>query len=315
MEYIKLLVGFVLLIYSGDFLVRGGVALARNFNISTLVIGVTVVSMGTSLPELFVSANAAIDGYSEIAIGNVMGSNIANIALVLGITAIIFPMPVKKTSAYFDTPFMIVVSFLLYYFLNDNRLTYYEGIVFLVLLLTFIFYTFRKSAIDKKKNDEEIQIKPQYSLLVSILIIFGSSIGLYFGSELLVNGAVFVAHKFNVSETVISVTMVAFGTSVPELATSVIAAVKKHPDISVGNIVGSNIFNILAVLGITSVIKEINIKDLTVMNFHIYWMLSISVLLFISLLPFLKLKVNRIKGAMFFIFYLSYVFILFSKQS
>ena len=312
MEYLKLIAGFFVLIYSGDFLVRGGVSLAKNFKVSTLVIGVTVVSLGTSLPELFVSAEAAFKGYPEMAIGNVIGSNIANIALVLGLTTIVFPLVVKKTSAYFDTPFMIIISILLYILLLDNSLQIIEGIIFVALLAFFIYNTFRKSIKNKSINPED-KGKPKYTTGISIIIILLSSIGLKFGAEWLVTGAVFVAKQFNVSETIISVTLIAFGTSVPELATSLIAAFKKEPDISVGNIVGSNIFNILGVLGVTSIIKGVDITDPVIMGFHIYWMLTIAVLLFIVLLPVFKLKMQRIKGILFFIFYITYIWVMFRQ--
>ncbi len=309
-DYLKLLSGFILLVFSGNFLVKGGVSLAKNFNVSTLVIGVTVVSMGTSLPELFVSAQAALDGYPEMSIGNVIGSNIANIALVLGLTAIIFPMLVQKTSVYFDTPFMIIISLILFYFLNDYVLSFTEGLIFVILLVLFIFWTFKKASRKKGTSIKITSEDKNYPLWLSIVIILASSVGLKFGAEWLVTGAVFIAEQFNVSETVISVTLIAFGTSVPELATSIIAAIKKEPDISVGNIVGSNIFNILAVLGITSLIKEIRITDKSVMSFHIYWMLAIAVVLFITLIPIFKLKVHRIKGLFYFIFYIVYIWLM-----
>ena len=302
-----LMAGFALLIASGDFLVKAGVSLAKSFNVSTLVIGVTVVSMGTSLPELFVSAEAAINGDPEIAMGNVIGSNIANIALVLAITAMIFPMAVKKISVFFDTPFMIAASILLYLFLLDNQLSLYEGLIFVVLLGLFVFWAFRraKHGMPLKTVSDD---KPQYSKLMAFVVIVISSVGLKYGAKWLVDGARFVAEQFHISKTIIAITLVAFGTSVPELATSVIAAIKKQPDISVGNIVGSNIFNILGVLGATSIIKPIEITDPSIRGFHLYWMLAIALLLFILVLPLFKLKVHRIKGFLFFMVYILYIF-------
>ena len=313
MGYLKLIVGFILLIYSGNFLVKGGVSLAKIFKIPTLVIGLTVVSLGTSLPELFVSAQAAFKGYPEMAIGNVIGSNIANIALVLGITAIVLPLNVKKTSVFFDTPYMIIISILLYILLKDHTFGFFEGLIFVLLLITYVFWTFKKASINHEVSITDKNNTSDYSLSLSILIIIASSVGLKFGAEFLVDGAVFIAKKFNVSETIISVTMIAFGTSVPELATSIIAAIKKEPDISVGNIVGSNIFNILGVLGVTSMIKKINIMDESILNFHIYWMLAIAIILFFSLLPVFKLKLNRFKGLLYLIFYIAYILIMFKK--
>jgi cation:H+ antiporter len=315
MEYVKLIAGLILLVVSGDYLVRGGVALAKSFKVSTLVIGVTIVSMGTSLPELFVSAQAVMDGSPEIAMGNVLGSNIANIALVLGLTAMVFPMAVKRTSAYFDTPFMVAVTLLLYAFLRDNAINTLEAIVFVVLLAAFVFWTFKKASMDKLDVVKSID-QPAYPIWLSVVIVLLCSAGLKFGAEWLVDGAEFIASQFNVSKTVISVTLVAFGTSVPELATSVIAALKKEPDISVGNIVGSNIFNILGVLGVTSLIKNIDVSaDPTIKSFHMNWVLMIAIALLVLLLPFLKLKVHRYKGALFFAFYIAYIWLMIKNHT
>lgn len=305
MEYLKFVAGLVILVVSGKYLVQGGVSIARFFKISPLVIGVTVVAFGTSAPELIVSINAAVSGNPEIAFGNVVGSNIANIALVLAITALLIPIPVHRNSLRIDWPMMMFVSILLYLFTIDNLLAYYEGITLFVILLAFLYFLITKSRKEHKEEEEVADIK-QLSLGVSLLIIVASSFGLAFGADFLVDGASEIALSLGVSKRVISITIVAFGTSVPELTASIVAAIKKQTDISIGNIIGSNIFNIAMVLGVTSMIKGIPVDHIA-FSFDIIWMLFVAILLFLFIFPFKTVFLNRVEGALLLMAYFIYM--------
>ncbi|MFP4367246.1 MAG: calcium/sodium antiporter [Bacteroidales bacterium] len=308
MDYFYLILGFVVLLISGDLLVKSGVSLSSHFRVSTLVIGVTVISVGTSAPELVVSIGAALKGHPDIAVGNVIGSNISNIALVLGVTAIIINIPVNKISVRFDWPFMMFASLLFYLFVLTGSLTFIEGLIFVTLLLVFIFWSLRKSRVEMAQV-EHIFEKARFPVWVSLVLLVISSGGLYFGATWLVEGAGSIAERFGVSERVISVTVIAFGTSVPELATSVLAAVKKQLDISIGNIIGSNIFNIFGILGVTSIIKPIPVS--LEIRYDIYWMFSISVLLLLFMLPYGRASLNRWKGIILLMTYITYILLVF----
>jgi len=313
MEYLLLALGFALLLYGGKFLVKGGVALAERFNVSSLVIGLTVVSIGTSAPELFVSLVAAIKGHPEVAIGNVIGSNIANITLVLAMTAIIIPIPVRSNSVKIDAPFMLIISILLWIFIFNLQFMRWEGIVFLVLMVIYIIGILKysrntKTKIKDDKNNGEIQ-----GLGKIIIMLVLAYAGLAFGSNLLVDNASIIAANFGVSERVIAITIVAFGTSLPELTTSLLAALKGEMDISIGNIIGSNIFNILFVLGLTGVIRPVSI-DPSFLRFDIIWMFATSLLLFFFILPFKGGKLTRFKGGLLFFSYCIYVYLLYFKK-
>lgn len=307
MEYAHLILGLVVLYFSGKYLVNGGVALAYHLKISTLVVGVTVVAFGTSAPEFFVSLDAALKGHPEIAVGNVIGSDIANVALVLGFAAILLPIPLKRKSVPFDWAIMMLSGILLYIFiyLNDNLSTI-EGIIFILLLIIFIWFTLYQSRKNKKIDDEKIN-KPEISLLKSIILILVSSVGLYYGADWLIKGSVKIAGNLGVSERVIAVTIIAFGTSVPELATALIAAVRKQTDISIGTIIGSNIVDILGVLGITSIVKNINIS-FKIMEYDFYWMFGISIVLLLCLFPLNKSVLTRFKGFILLLAYIVYIY-------
>ena len=309
-DYIFLLVGFILLMLSGDFLVKGSVSLAGHFKVSKLVVGVVIVSFGTSAPELVVSVDAAIKGHPDIAIGNVVGSNIANIALVLGLTAVILPIRVKKQAIHFDWAFMMLISILLYVFCLNFKLQFFEGLIFLVILALFVTRSVLKSRKENLKSLEE-PVKPKHKLFVSFLLVALASLGLIFGADFLVKGASNIAFKMGVEERIISVSVIALGTSLPELATSIMAAIRKELDIFIGNIIGSNIFNILAILGITSLIKSIDINPM-ILKFDIFWMLGISFLLFLFILPLRKGIVTRWKGLVFLFVYFLYIYLVFT---
>ncbi len=305
MDYILFVIGLILLVYSGKFLVQSGVSIARHFNIPTLIIGITIIAFGTSAPELIVSVKAALSGSPEIAFGNVVGSNISNIGLVLAVTALIIPIPVGKTSWRIDWPVMMLASVLLYVFTLNNVLGFWESFILFAMLAAYLFFSVKTSTPDiiSDKNDDN---KPQYKLGLSFVIVIASSVGLAYGADLLVNSAVNIATELGVSKRVISITIVAFGTSLPELTASIIAALKKQTDISIGNIIGSNIFNIMAVLGITGMIHPIAIDHIA-FSFDIIWMMFVSVLLFLFIFPFKTVYLNRVEGSLLFLSYILYL--------
>ena len=298
--------GFLLLVIGGEFIVRSSVALSLKFNISKLVIGMTVVAFATSLPELIVSINAALSNSPAIAINNVIGSNIANIALVLSIISILSFIKVDKNFYRQDWPIMFGFSILLTVFcITDMVLNQVEGAILVVSLLFFIYFSLKKS--DNKINIDDIDDKLVSTSNTKIIIwLLISSVSLYFGAEFLVNGAVNFAKQINISEAVISVSIVAIGTSIPELAASLIAIAKKEKGISVGNLIGSNIFNIGSVLGITAIIKPIQIAQ-EIIERDIIWMLFFALLLlFMVILP-RRNDLGKLKG--FFMLLLYFVFI------
>ena len=312
-NYSLLIFGILILVASGDVLVRGSVSLARFFKISTLIVGATVVSFGTSAPELIVSINAALSGHQDIAIGNVIGSNISNIALVLALTAIILPISVNKNSINIDWPVMMAAGILLFLVsFWDNKLQIYDGLIFIFLLIVYILYIIHKGKKERKKAPEFK--KPKYNIFISLSFIIISIVGMYLGSNLLIKGASGIAFQWGVSERVISVTVIAFGTSVPELSTSIIAAIKKESDISVGNILGSNIFNILAILGITASIKDVSVS-VTILSTDILWMLASFILLIILIYFPERNKISRFSGIILLIFYLIYIYISFNTRA
>jgi len=311
MEYALLIGGLIILILAGEALVRGAVGIAEKLNIPTLVIGLTIVSFGTSAPELLVSLKAALNNHPEIAIGNVIGSNIANIALVLGITTMILPITVKRSSVRVDWPIMMGATVLFFIFILNNKIEWYEGLIFTLGIISFNVYLFWNAKRQNKKEQTKIVVSEgkNKGVFINIVLIIIGSAGLAFGADCLLDGAVDMASNFGISEHVIGVTIVAFGTSVPELITSVMAAFKKETDISVGNLIGSNIFNILGVLGITSLVKEIPVtKD--VVSEDALWVLAISFILFPLMI--IGFKINRIRGFLLFTFYCVYIYFVVS---
>ena len=313
MESILFLIGgLVLLVLGGDYLVKASVGLSFKLNISKMVIGMTVVSFATSAPELLVSLQAALDGSPAIAINNVVGSNIANIALVLGVTALIGPIAIDKSFYKLNWPVMVGFSLLLYYFLwNDNKLTPIEGGVLLLGLIIFLIVLIKTSkGEDVPEEVDDALATVGYPKIVMWLALGG--LALYFGSGLLVDGAIDLATKIGVSKAVISVTVIAIGTSVPELAASVIAALKGEKAISIGNLIGSNIFNIASVLGLTSMIKSIPVTEPQILTNDIFWMLAIAIgLLPLVLLP-KRFVVTRFKGGLLLVAYTVFIYLAFA---
>ncbi|WP_271765245.1 calcium/sodium antiporter [Aquimarina algiphila] len=309
------IIGLVLLVVGGEFLVRSSVALSFRLKLSRMVIGLTVVSFATSAPELLVSVQAAMDGLSDISLGNVIGSNIANIGLVLGITAIIGPLAIDKDFYKFNWPVMVLLSLALYVLLdNDGVITQLEGLGLLLSLFVYLFVLIRRarkfSDTMVEEVDDALQKTSNFKIVIWLLIGAGA---LYFGSELLVNGAEAIALKMEISEGVIAVTLIAVGTSVPELAASVIAALKQEKAISLGNLIGSNIFNIASVLGITSLIQPIAVKDETLMSVNIYWMLGFAIILLpLAFIP-KKMILGRPKGFLIFVAYCIFIALVFMK--
>jgi len=303
-HYLLLLFGFILLIGSGHYLVESSSDLAVRFNIPKIIVGLLIVSFGTSAPELLVSITAAIKGHPEMSVGNVVGSNIANIALVLGLTAIIFPIIVKSRTILYDWGFMLFASLVLLVFSWDCHLQMYEGFIFLSILAIYIYLSIKNKKNSSPNNTE----KAKFGLGVNLLLLTGSMVLMYYGSDLLIDNASAIAHSWGVSEKIISVTIIAFGTSVPELATSVIAALKKEMEISIGNIIGSNIFNILSILGITSIVHPITFNQSIISN-DMMWMIGTMVLLLIPIL-FYK-KINRSFGLLFISIYFAYIYLQF----
>ena len=305
-----MLLGFGLLVIGGEFLVRASVALSFKFNISKMVIGLTVVSFATSLPELLVSLNAALNDSPSIAINNVIGSNIANIGLVLGITALIGTIYVDKSFYKINWPAMMVFSFLLYYFLNnDLQLDAVEGAVLFLSLLLFIAYLLKQS--DGIETDDSIDTLTMISNFKIVIWLMIGGITLFFGAKWLVDGAVVIAQKIGVSEAVISVSVIAVGTSIPELAASVIAVIRKEKAISLGNLIGSNIFNIGSVLGLTSIIKPIMVKDAEILSRDIVWMLVFAGILFPLALIFKRHEIKKIEGFLLVFLYGVFIYSVF----
>ncbi|MGO1586048.1 calcium/sodium antiporter [Mesonia sp.] len=315
MSILFLFLGLIFLVVGGEFLVRSAVALSFKLNISKMVIGLTVVSFATSMPELLVSLQAALNGFSDISLGNVIGSNIANIGLVLGITAIISSLEIDKDFYKFNWPVMMLFSVMLYLFLyTGGNISRTEGIGFVIAIIIYLVVLIRRARkhdeVATEDVDDSLQVVSYFKIIVW-LIIGGAA--LYFGSDFLVKGAVDIATKIGVSERVISVTMIAVGTSVPELAASVIAALKKEKALSLGNLIGSNIFNIASVLGITAIIKPIFMQSEEILTNDIFWMLGFAfILLPLVFLP-KKFVFSRYKGIIIFTAYAVFIALTFVK--
>jgi len=277
LDLLFIVLGLVLLIAGGNWLLKAAVALSLKLNIPKIVIGMTVVSFATSAPELIVSVNAALEGFPDLALGNVVGSNIANLGLVLAITVILGNIDVRKSFYTTDWPVMMLASLLFFGFIYfDGELQRYEGFVMVVVLFVFLVYLlrFQKTAVVDELPEDDVPL-PLYK---TVLFLGLGGFALWGGSELLIKGAVGLATIYGVSERVIAVTVVSIGTSIPELAASIIAVLKKEKAISLGNLIGSNIFNLLAVLGITAMITPIGVVDQRLLSNDIFWMLGISFL-------------------------------------
>ena len=308
MSILSILTGFFLLVVGGEYIVRASVSLSLRFKISKFAIGMTVVALATSFPELIVSVNAALSGSPSIAINNVIGSNIANIGLVLSIVSILSFVTVNKNFYKRDWPIMFLFSLqLLIFAMNDNLISQIEGATLILTILLFIYFSLQRK--EASVNDDNFNI-PKVSKFKILFWLIISSISLYAGSEFLVDGAVKLAKELSISEAVISVSVIAIGTSVPELATSVVAIVKKEKGISVGNILGSNIFNIGSVLGITSLIKPIIVSQ-EIFERDIVWMILFAILLILLAIIPKKNHLGNMKGAILLILYFYFLYVAY----
>ena len=270
--------GIVMLCYGGNWLVNGGVAIAKRFHISNIVIGMTVIAYGTSTPELAASIAAAGE-HSEIILGNIIGSNIANIGMVIGITAIMIPLLAKKTTLKKDVPIMLGFSLLLIILSLDGKISQYDGLLLIVLLMLFTVYMYRTARTKSEQENNDIEFNTKNSNLRALGLMGVGIILLYFGAELTVDNAVAIAQTFGISERIIGLTVIAIGTSLPELITSIIAIKKGHTDIGIGNIIGSNVYNILMIMGVASVLTGIVVSDQTFYDYAIMMGFSAGLLI------------------------------------
>lgn len=306
MNFLLIILGLILLILGGNWLLKSAVALSLKLNIPKIVIGMTIVSFATSAPELIVSINAALNNASDLALGNVIGSNIANLGLVLGVTLLFGSMNVLKSFYTTDWPMMMLASVILYLMLiNDGLITQIEGIILFVLLVAFLIYLlkFQKKAVIDELPEDDVELP----LFKTVFFLSIGAVALWGGSEFLIKGATSLAKEFGVTERVIGVTVVSVGTSIPELAASIIAIIKKEKAISLGNLIGSNIFNILAVLGITSIITPISVVDGRLLTNDILWMLAIAFIILPLVFIPKGLRLNWKDGILLLVFYALFI--------
>jgi cation:H+ antiporter len=309
--YLLFIAGFFVLIYGADWLVEGASAIAKKFQVSDLVIGLTIVSFGTSAPELVVAILASAEGRSEIVIGNVLGSNIFNTLMILGISAIIYPLTVQRNTIWKEIPLSLLAALLVAITANDvlidgaltSVISRSDGLMLLSFFIIFIYYTFNIS----RKNLDPLLETPveDISLLKSIMLVFAGLAGLVFGGRWIVDGAVEMATSFGVSETIISLTIISIGTSLPELATSAVAAYKKNADIAIGNVVGSNLFNIFLILGVGATVRPLpfNLES----NIDVALTIFSSALLFAFMFTGKGRKVEKPEGIIFVVIYVVFV--------
>lgn len=305
MDYIAIGLGLFLLIKGGDWLMEAAVAMSLKLNIPKIIIGMTVVSFATSAPELIVSIKAALLGHPDLALGNVLGSNVANLAFVLGIVILIAPIGVAKNFYKLDWPMMFLSSLIFYFFVvQDGILSSTEGLILVILL--FIFLVFLLFFQGKTIEEDAVEASISSKKMIGALFVVGGFF-LWLGSEVLIKGAVSLAQDLGVSERIISISIVSVGTSIPELTASVIAIVNKEKALSLGNLIGSNVFNVLAVMGITSLIQPIVVEDQNLLEVDFLWMLGISLSILPLVFLFKRYKLGRIEGVILLV---SYVFFI-----
>ena len=323
MDYLFLIVGLGLLLLAANYLVDSSVAIAQRAKISNFIIGLTIVGIGTSAPELFVSVSSALSNVpnnGDIAMGNVLGSNIANVFLILGVTAMILPFPIERLQRVRDIPFLIFMTILVMAIANDSMvpglessLNRLDGIVLLLVFIGYMGWVVIRKGKDPKKAIEEADEEAKSSLtgkspwlLWPIAIV--SLAALIFGGNLFLDSAKNLARIWGMSEAVIAITIVAVGTSLPELVTAIIAASKHNPQLALGNVIGSNLFNLLFILGTASTVKPLNFKDINIVDYGM--MLLAALMLYVVVFNFKKNKFDRIEGVIFFIIYVSYILYL-----
>lgn len=312
---ILIIVGFALLIKGADFLVEGSSNIAKKFHIPEIIIGLTIVSIGTSMPEMFVSLTSGMAGYPDMSIGNVIGSNVCNLLLILGLSTIIRPVKFQKETRLIEIPMCLVITVLFMILCNmDEGLSRLDGIILLAVFIIFIAYTIfmgiKGEKFDSKDKDRKVETDTSnISIVKSIIYVILGIIGLKFGGDFTVNNAVIVAEHFNISEKIISLTILALGTSLPELVTSVTAAIKGNSDIAIGNIIGSNIFNMLFIMGTTSIIHNVTYN----MEYNIDMIILLVGTVLLSLFPIIppKNEMNRPNGVIYLLGFIGYLAILF----
>lgn len=313
---ILLVAGFLLLIKGADLLVDGSSSIAKKFGISDLIIGLTIVAFGTSAPELVVNVVSASQGNSDIAIGNILGSNIANILLILGITAIVAPIAVQRSTVWREIPFALLAVLMLGIMANDvfidgmqySIISKSDGLVLLGFFVVFLYYIFGSARKNIQEYGDDDNNTKQFGVMKSVFLIIGGLIGLVLGGKWVVDSAVALATLWGMSEAVIGLTVVAIGTSLPELATSVVAAIKGKTDIAIGNVVGSNIFNVFWILGLTSFIIPLPFSVSS--NIDIFANIAATFLLFLWMFVGKKHRIERWQGIVFVVLYLAYLMIL-----
>lgn len=312
---ILIIIGFILLIKGADFLVNGASEIAKKFHIPEIIIGLTIVSIGTSMPELFVSVTSALEGHSDIAIGNVIGSNIANLLLILGLATVIKPIKFQKETRLVEIPLCLILTIVFMIFCNTvEGISKVEAVILLTLFVIFIIYTIIMSKKGEQfdKEDTIVELKTdskEKSIIKSIGFIILGIIGLKIGGDFTVDNAVIIAEHFGLSEKIISLTILAVGTSLPELVTSVTAAIKGNSDIAIGNIIGSNIFNMLLIIGVSALINPILYNT----SYNIEMVVLMIAIVLLSLFPIIPPKntMNRFNGIVYLFLYFIYLGILF----
>ena len=318
-SFILLIVGLVLILLGADALVNGASAVARKYGISEFVVGLTIVGIGTSAPELIVSAISAINGSSDIAIGNVVGSNISNVFMILGITAIIAPISLTKSNLKYDLPIALGVSMLLFVLAYDsiflgkefNVISRWDGLILIAMFVLFMIYSFKSSASGDQNEESAESENGKVNIVKSVLLIVCGLVGLVLGGRLFVNSGSDIARGFGVSDAFIGITVMAVGTSLPELAASVNAAIKKKGQMALGNVIGSNIFNILLILGTSSIIRPLTLGGITMIDMGM--MILTTVMIMLSALLISKKEIKRGVGALFFMIYIAYIVYLASN--
>lgn len=312
--YLYLILGLIILLISANYLVDSSVALAQKAKISNFVIGLTIVGMGTSAPELFVSISSAVEGAGDVALGNVIGSNICNVLLILGVTAAICPFAIERTTYRRDIPFAIIATLLVIVFVNDmllggdaNVISRYDAVILLLAFVGYMAYVVikdRKGGGDGQSGEECSSSLAGKNVVLLVLIAVLTLAGLLFGGQLFLDSAKALAKEWGISDAVIAITIVAVGTSLPELITSIVAAVKKNPQLALGNVIGSNVFNILMILGASGLIKPLNISGINMVD---YGVLLLSIIMtFIVVFTFGKRFFDRVEGIIFLLVYIIY---------
>jgi len=303
--YILLALGLALLILCGNWLVTGSVQLARHFRVSTFVVGLTIVAYGTSAPEMFISIGAAVNDYHDIALGNIIGSNIANIGAILAIVALVATIPIRNRALGFDLAVMFAVTVLLFVFGFDGVIGFFEGLGLVAVLVAYTAWSLVRS----RKNAGSLDASMNPAMAAALVLV--ALVGLYFGADWFVGGARDMATRWGVSERVIAISVVAIGTSTPELVASLIAVFRKEADLSIGNIIGSNLFNIAGVLGITSMVRPLVVADRSLFVSDMIWLFGISVVLLLVMLPLAKGRISRWEGGLLLAIFAAYMVMLF----